>query len=72
MDSPISTDIGQIFIPVRDIKASATWYGALLGFPHDDAALSHGETICDIPTAGSPRGMSRQSLSGFPVGTTCQ
>ena len=54
MTSPIQAHIGQVFIPVRDMAAAAAWYADLLGFEHDEGALSHGDTIYDIPTASGP------------------
>ena len=52
--SPIRSHIGQVFIPVRDMQAAASWYADLLGFEHDAGALSHGDTIYDIPTESGP------------------
>ena len=51
--SPIENRIGQVFIPVRDIARSARWYSAVLGLP--ELELSHGDTICDLPTVGETR-----------------
>ena len=51
--SPIRRQIGQVFVPVRDMARSAQWYAAVLGFEVD--AASHGGTILDIPTEGEPR-----------------
>ena len=50
MTSPISTHIGQVFIPVRDVRAAAAWYGALLGI--EPLAVTHHDTICDLPMEG--------------------
>jgi catechol 2,3-dioxygenase-like lactoylglutathione lyase family enzyme len=55
MASPISTRVGQVFIPVRDMPASVRWYAALLGFEPDPARLGHEDTIYDLPTHGEPR-----------------
>jgi len=55
MSSPIKRRIGQVFIPVRDMEAAASWYSHLLGFEHDRAHLSHEDTIFDIPTDSDPR-----------------
>lgn len=51
--SPISTRIGQIFIPVRDVATAARWYAALLGI--EPADIAHHGTICDLPTEGGVR-----------------
>ncbi|MDP9885657.1 putative enzyme related to lactoylglutathione lyase [Sinomonas atrocyanea] len=53
MDSPIDRVVGQVFIPVRDMRRSAEWYARLLGFEQGDP--SHGGTIFDIPTDGGTR-----------------
>ncbi len=52
MFSPIRRHIGQVFIPVRDMERSASWYGKVLGF--DPGPTSHGSTILDIPVADGP------------------
>lgn len=52
MFSPIRRHIGQVFIPVRDMERSASWYGKVLGF--DPGTTSHGDTILDIPVADGP------------------
>lgn len=46
-------DIGQVFIPVRDISASAAWYARLLGVKAP--APTHENTIVDLPTSSGPR-----------------
>lgn len=51
--SPIRRHVGQIFIPVRDLRRSASWYAAVLGF--DPPAPSHDDTILDIPVQEGPR-----------------
>ena len=51
--SPVRRQIGQVFVPVRDMERSARWYGALLGFEPDPA--SHGGTILDVPVEDGPR-----------------
>ena len=55
MRSPITTHIGQVFIPVRDMESAATWYADLLGFDHARGSLGHGDTIYDVPTETGPR-----------------
>src|SRR5690242_11542280 len=52
MHSPIRRHVGQVFIPVRDIRRSARWYADLLGF--EPAAASHDSTILDIPVDDGP------------------
>lgn len=46
-------EIGQVFIPVRDIEASSTWYSRLLDI--DVPTPSHGDTIVDLPVGSGPR-----------------
>lgn len=50
--SPIRRHVGQVFIPVRDMGRSASWYGRVLGFDPD--LPSHGGTILDIPVEDGP------------------
>jgi predicted enzyme related to lactoylglutathione lyase len=52
--SPISRQVGQVFVPVRDMRRAAAWYSALLGFDHDPDRLGHEDTIYDIPTDARP------------------
>jgi catechol 2,3-dioxygenase-like lactoylglutathione lyase family enzyme len=54
MDSPLSTRVGQVFIPVRDMPAAVEWYSRLFGFDVDAGRLGHGDTIFDIPTESPP------------------
>lgn len=51
--SPISTRIGQVFIPVRDVAIAAPWYAALLGI--EPGEITHHGTICDLPVDGDVR-----------------
>jgi len=53
--SPISRHVGQVFIPVRDMRRAARWYSELLGFHHEPDHLGHEDTIYDIPTEAGPR-----------------
>jgi predicted enzyme related to lactoylglutathione lyase len=55
MSSPIKRQVGQVFIPVRDMQAAASWYAELLGLEHETGRLSHEDTIFDIPTETGPR-----------------
>lgn len=54
MTSPIQRNIGQVFIPVRNMKAAAHWYSDLLGLDHRAGRLGHEDTIFDIPTDAGP------------------
>ena len=54
MRSPLSTRVGQVFIPVRDMPAAVDWYARLFGFDVDAGQLGHGEAIFDIPTEAPP------------------
>lgn len=53
MNSPIINRIGQVFIPVSDIKRSATWYNRLFGL--EGSSFSHEGRIYDVPTRGEAR-----------------
>jgi catechol 2,3-dioxygenase-like lactoylglutathione lyase family enzyme len=55
MSSPLSSRVGQVFIPVRDMPRAVRWYADLLGLDPDPAALGHEDTIYDLPTPGEPR-----------------
>jgi catechol 2,3-dioxygenase-like lactoylglutathione lyase family enzyme len=54
MTSPLSTRVGQVFIPVRDMPAAVDWYSRLFGFDVDTGRLGHEDTIFDIPTDAPP------------------
>lgn len=54
MNSPLSTRVGQVFIPVRDMPAAVEWYSSLFGFDVDTGRLGHEATIFDIPTDSPP------------------
>ncbi|WP_107771219.1 VOC family protein [Nocardioides sediminis] len=54
MSSPLSTRVGQVFIPVSDMTAAVGWYAELFGFDADTGRLGHEDTIFDIPTEGPP------------------
>lgn len=46
-------EIGQVFIPVRNIAASSHWYARLLDI--DVPPTSHDDTIVDLPVKSGPR-----------------
>jgi catechol 2,3-dioxygenase-like lactoylglutathione lyase family enzyme len=50
MTSPIQNRIGNVFIPVSDMRRSIEWYSRVLGY--DPGPTSHDGTIHDIPTVG--------------------
>lgn len=54
MSSPLSTRVGQVFIPVRDMRAAVEWYSRLFGFEADAGRLGHEDTIFDLPTQAPP------------------
>ena len=54
MSSPLSTSVGQVFIPVRDMREAVAWYSRLFGLDVDAGRLGHDDTIFDIPTDGPP------------------
>ncbi len=49
--SPIKNKVGNIFIPVRDVEKSRSWYCRVLGLNESDAPIHHGH-LCPLPTAG--------------------
>jgi catechol 2,3-dioxygenase-like lactoylglutathione lyase family enzyme len=53
LTSPIINRIGQVFIPVSDIKRSSEWYCRILGV--EAGALSHEDRIFDVPVQGETR-----------------
>jgi len=54
MNSPLSTRVGQVFIPVRDMPAAVDWYSRLFGLDVEAGRLGHDDTIFDIPTDAPP------------------
>lgn len=50
--SPIRREIGQVFIPVRDVRRAARWYSRLLGV--EAPSPSHEDTIVDLPMEAGP------------------
>ena len=54
MSSPLSTRVGQVFIPVRDMPAAVDWYSRLFGLGVDAGQIGHEDTIFDIPTDAPP------------------
>ncbi|PZR51720.1 VOC family protein [Xylanimonas oleitrophica] len=52
MGSPIRREVGQVFVPVRDMASAVPWYCRLLGLPV--ATPSHEDTICDLPMDDGP------------------
>lgn len=52
MTSPIRREVGQVFVPVRDIVRAARWYGRLLDTDVGDP--THEDTIVDVPMEAGP------------------
>jgi predicted enzyme related to lactoylglutathione lyase len=50
----LTTQVGQVFIPVRDMPSAAAWYARLFGFEVDAGRLGHEDTIFDLPTGRPP------------------
>ncbi|WP_274651018.1 VOC family protein [Paenibacillus humicola] len=50
--SPIKNKVGSIFVPVRDIEKSRSWYCRVLGVNEDDCPISHGH-LCPLPMEGT-------------------
>ncbi len=53
MHSPIENRIGQVFVPVADMRRAIAWYSTLLGLPVEEP--SHGGKIYDVPMRGETR-----------------
>jgi catechol 2,3-dioxygenase-like lactoylglutathione lyase family enzyme len=53
LGSPIINRIGQVFIPVNDIRVSAEWYCRVLGV--DAGEFSHEDRIFDVPVQGEAK-----------------
>ncbi|WP_244235270.1 VOC family protein [Paenibacillus lautus] len=50
--SPIKNKVGSIFIPVRNIEASRSWYCRVLGIPEADCQIMNGH-LCPLPMEGT-------------------
>ncbi|RAR44280.1 VOC family protein [Paenibacillus sp. MDMC362] len=50
--SPIKNKVGSIFIPVRDIERSRSWYCRVLGIAEDDCPVMNGH-LCPLPMEGT-------------------
>ncbi|MBT2760635.1 MULTISPECIES: VOC family protein [Paenibacillus] len=50
--SPIKNKVGSIFIPVRDIERSRSWYCRVLGIAEDDCQVMNGH-LCPLPMEGT-------------------
>ncbi|MCC3373878.1 VOC family protein [Cohnella sp. REN36] len=50
--SPIQNKVGSIFIPVRDIERSRSWYCRVLGLNEDECEILSGH-LCPLPMQGT-------------------
>lgn len=50
--SPIKNKIGSVFVPVRDIEKSRSWYCRVLGLDEADAKIMNGH-LCPLPMDGA-------------------
>lgn len=50
--SPIKNKVGSIFIPVRDIEKSRSWYCQVLGLNMEDCHIMNGH-LCPLPMEGT-------------------
>jgi catechol-2,3-dioxygenase len=50
--SPIKNKVGSIFIPVRDIEKSRSWYCRVLGINDADCKILSGH-LCPLPMVGT-------------------
>jgi catechol-2,3-dioxygenase len=51
-NSPIKNKVGSIFIPVRNIKKSRSWYCRVLGLNEADCEIVSGH-LCPLPMEGT-------------------
>jgi predicted enzyme related to lactoylglutathione lyase len=49
-ESPVQNRIGNVFIPVSDMRRARAWYGRLFGLELGEP--THDDGICDVPMAG--------------------
>ncbi|WP_337100659.1 VOC family protein [Paenibacillus sp. YIM B09110] len=49
--SPIKNKVGSIFVPVRDIEKSRSWYCRVMGLREEDCAIMGGH-LCPLPMDG--------------------
>jgi len=50
--SPVSNRIGSVFIPVKDIEESRSWYCRLLGLNENECEIMNGH-LCPLPMEGT-------------------
>lgn len=50
--SPVKNKVGSIFIPVRDIEKSRSWYCRILGISEDKCPIMNGH-LCPLPMEGT-------------------
>ena len=50
--SPVKNKVGSLFIPVRDIGKSRSWYCRVLGLNESDAPIHNGH-LCPLPMDGA-------------------
>ncbi|MFD0621271.1 VOC family protein [Paenibacillus sp. GCM10027629] len=50
--SPIKNKVGSIFVPVRDIEKSRSWYCQVLGLKEADCSIMNGH-LCPLPMVGT-------------------
>lgn len=50
--SPIKNKVGSIFVPVRDIEKSRSWYCRVLGIPETECDIMNGH-LCPLPMQGT-------------------
>ncbi|MGO4537833.1 VOC family protein [Paenibacillus sp. 2TAB19] len=49
--SPIKNKVGSIFVPVRDIEKSRSWYCRVMGLREEDCSIMGGH-LCPLPMDG--------------------
>ena len=50
--NPIKNKVGSVFVPVRDIEQSRSWYCRVLGLKEADCEIMNGH-LCPLPMEGT-------------------
>lgn len=50
--SPVKNKVGTIFVPVKDIEKSRSWYCRVLGLNEEECSIMNGH-LCPLPMEGT-------------------
>lgn len=50
--TPIKKKVGSLFVPVRDIEKSRSWYCRILGLNEEECSIMNGH-LCPLPMEGT-------------------